>query len=347
MRTFLKATQDTTIYQRYSGSNAGLDEILEVGKVKLSTDVNNMFASSSARMLLNFDIPSNNQYPSQSIYYLNLRIANATTVDRNQKIEVFPISSSWSEGSGYFYQDVRNSQDGASWLTSDTDTLWYTPGGDYTTTVSASYTVSEFPINDIRINITNIIAPVVSGSNTIPWNGLIIKFPNADETNSRNIGNIKVFSSNTHTIFEPTIEVAYNNQVFTTGSLKPIPRHKFSVVAKNLKESYTLGEVDKIYLVVRDMYPDRRFDAIQRYRTQYYLPSSSYYRIRDQQSGAILYEFDPFSSIECDPTGSYITLDTTGLQVNRYYDIDLKVVGNNVVLFPEFEYTFKVDKNGI
>lgn len=347
MRTFLKATQDATIYQRYSGSNSGLDEILEVGKVKLSTDVNNMFASSSARILLNFNIPSNNQYPSQSVYYLNLRIANATTVDRNQRIEVFPISSSWSEGSGYFYQDVRNSQDGATWVTSDTDTSWSTAGGDYSTAVSASYTVSEFPITDLRINVTNIIAPVVSGSNTIPWNGLLIKFPNADETNSRNIGNIKLFSSNTHTIFEPTIEIAYNSQTFITGSLKPIPQRKFTVVPKNLKESYTLGEVDKIYLVVRDVYPDRRFDAVQRFKTTYYLPSSSYYRIRDQQSGAILYDFDQYSAIECDQSGSYIMLDTSGLQVNRHYDIDIKVVGNNVVLFPDFDYTFKVDKNGI
>jgi len=347
MRTFLKATQDATIYQRYSGSNSGLDEILEIGKVARSTDVRNMMASSSARTLITFDIPSNGQYPSSSVYYLNLRIANAEKINRYQRIEVYPISRSWIEGSGYFYQDVRNAEDGASWTFSKKDVSWNTVGGDIISTISASYEVSKYPIEDIKINVTNIIAPVVSGSNDFQWNGLLLKFPTVDELDTENVGNLKLFSSNTHTIFEPTLEVVYNNQTFITGSLKPIPQNKFSVVAKNLKEGYTLGEVDKVYLVVRDAYPDRRFDAVQRFRTTYYLPSSSYYRIRDQQSGVVIYDFDQYSAIDCDRTGSYIMLDTSGLQVDRYYEMDIKIQNNNLVLYPEFNYTFRVDRNGI
>jgi hypothetical protein len=79
----------------------------------------------------------------------------------------------------------------------------------------------------------------------------------------------------------------------------------------------------------------------------YYLPSSSYYRIRDQQSGVVVYDFDQYSAIDCDRSGSYIMLDTSGLQVDRYYELDIKVQNNNLVLYPEFNYTFRVDRNGI
>ena len=186
---------------------------------------------------------------------------------------------------------------------------------------------------------------MVSGSNITPWNGIVIKFTDADETSSANMGNIKVFSGNTHTIFAPTLEIVYNNQVFITGSLKPIPSNYVTVIPRNLREAYTVGEIDKIYLVIRDPYPDKRFDNVQRYRSTYYLPSSSYYRVRDSVSGVILADFDQYSAINCDTSGSYFMLDTTMFEMNRYYTIDLKVVGNNTTFFPEFNYTFKIDND--
>jgi hypothetical protein len=250
------------------------------------------------------------------------------------------------EGSGYFYQDVRNVSDGVTWENASKTQAWTTSGSDYTTTISSSYVFSAVPIEDVKINVTNLLAPVVSGSNQTPWRGLLIKFPNSDETDSTNTGNVKFFSGNTHTIFAPTIEVAWNSQTFITGSLKPIATSNVSIIPKNIKEEYFVGEIDKIYLVVRDKYPDKRFDAVQRYKTIYYLPSESYYRITDTVSGMILYDFDSYSAVDCDVSGSYIKIDTSGLDVNRYYNIDLKVKSNNLVFFPEFNYTFKVDANG-
>lgn len=346
MRKFISATQDASIYQRYQTQNTGLDEILEVGKIIKSTDSATMYSSGSARILINFDIPSLNQYPTNSLYYLNLRLANAKAVNRYQKLEVYPVSRSWVEGSGYFYQDMVTSEDGVTWNTYDKNSSWVSSGSDYISTISSSYTFVTVPITDVKINITNLIAPVVSGSNTIPWNGIIIKYPTSDEINHTNIGNIKFFSSNTHTIFSPKLEVLYVNQTFSTGSLKPIPNGNVTIIPKNLKESYTIGEVDKVYLVVRDPFPDKRFDAVQRYRTTYYLPSSSYFRITDQMSGVVIYDFDQYSAINCDSSGSYITLDTSALDINRYYNIDLKINNNGLTFFPEFNYSFKVDNDG-
>jgi hypothetical protein len=333
MRLFLSPTQDATIYQRYPTLNSGLDEIVEVGKIVKNLDGSGMYASASTRTLIHFDIPSLQQYPVTSKYFLNLRIANATNVNRYQKLEVYPISSSWVEGSGYFYQDVENSQDGVTWET----------GSIYSTDISASYTVSTLPIQDIKIDVTSLIAPVVAGSNITPWNGLLIKFPTLDENDSTNKGNIKFFSSNTHTVFSPKLEIVYVDQSFVTASLKPILDRELSIIPKNLKEVYTIGEVSNVHLVVRDKFPDKRFDATQRYRPQYYLPSSSYFRIRDAASGHIIYDFDQYSALNCDNSGSYFILDTSALEINRYYTIDLKVQNGTKVFFPPFNYEFKVD----
>ena len=115
---------------------------------------------------------------------------------------------------------------------------------------------------------------------------------------------------------------------------------------RNLKQAYTRGEKKKIYLVVRDPYPDKRFDAVQRYKNTYYLPSGSFYRITDEVSGIKIHDFDQFSAISCDPTGSYIMLDTTGLDIERYYKVELKVTTDELVIFPEFNYSFKVENDG-
>lgn len=345
MRTFIQTTQDATIYERYPSANTGLDEIIEVGKVVRPTDTPKLYASASARMLLTFDIPSQQQYSSSSMYYLNLRLANATNVNRYQKLEIYPVSSNWVEGSGYFYQETRNAQDGTNWYMASSMVSWSMAGGDFVTSPSASYTFTKIPIEDIKIDVTNIISPVVSGSNQTVWNGLLIKFPDADEINQTNTGNIKFFSGNTHTVFAPKLEIVSVDQTMTTGSLKALKSSYISIVPKNLKEAYTIGEIDKVRLVVRDPFPDKKFDSIQRYKSTYYLPSESYYRIKDQVSGVVLYDFDQYSAISCDLSGSYFTLDTSGLDVNRYYTIDLKIKSDGLVFFPEFNYTFKIDTN--
>ena len=70
MRTFIKPTQDATIYQRYPTINSGLDEIIEIGKVTNIEDGASRYATASARILLDFDIPSNQQYVTGSKNYV-------------------------------------------------------------------------------------------------------------------------------------------------------------------------------------------------------------------------------------------------------------------------------------
>jgi hypothetical protein len=347
MRKFILPSADTTIYQAFKNNNAGLDEILEIGKViNLNVDFTSSTAyqSGSARTLLNFDLPTTASVPATASYFLNLKLANATNVNRNQKIIVYKVSQSWDEGSGFFYQNVKNVNDGASWTKCTSAVSWSNAGGDFlTTSTSQSISLTSYPLEDIRVDITSIIQPIVSQSLQSTFYGLALQFPVADELDNNNQGNIKVFSTQTHTIHQPTLEIAWNSQTMSTGSLQAIPSLNVKIVPSNLRESYTKGDVDKVTLVVRDQYPLKSFDSTLRYKNKYYLPTSSYYSVVDVQSNTTIIPFDDYSRVNTDSTSSYLVLDTAPLYVGRFYKLKLKVVQGEYSKVFDTETLFKVE----
>lgn len=343
MKKILTASKDTTLYQAYPNNNAGLDEILEIGKVVDISLVEPSYTASSVRSLINFDLPTTASVSANATYFLNLRLANASNVIRNQKILVYPISRSWDEGSGYFYQNIKNVEDGASWARLDGFTSWSNAGGDFlTSSVSASTILSSYPLQDLRIDVTNIVKPYVSQSLQSTFYGLVIQFPVADETNSVNEGNIKVFSTQTHTIHQPTLEVSWDNQTFITGSLLAIPSLDVKIVPSNLKEKYIKGDVARVSLTVRDQFPLKSFDSTLRYKNKYYLPTSSYYSVVDTQSNTTIIGFDDASKISTDTNGSYIVLDTTPLYAGRFYTLLFKVVFGDYTRIINTDTLFKI-----
>lgn len=346
MRKFLIPTKDTTIYQTFPTNNAGLDEILEIGKV-VDENVDfvspTAYESASARAVLYFDLPTSNEIPADAKYYLNLRIANASDIQRNQELVVYKVSRSWDEGSGFFYQNVKNVNDGATWAQCTRTVSWSLAGGDILTAdTSASIRLSSYPLDDIKIDVTDILAPIVSESLQNEFYGLVIQFPVSDEINKDNKGNVKVFSTQTHTVHQPTLEIAWNNQTFVTGSLLPVPPVNVKVVAENVQEKYTKGDVVKITLTVRDQYPLKTFDNTLRYRNRYYLPTSSYYSLVDTQANTTIIPFDEYSKLSCDANGSFVVLDTSPLYINRFYTLRFKFETGSLVKTIPTDVIFKI-----
>lgn len=346
MRTILTASKDTTLYQAYRNNNAGLDEILEIGKV-IDTSVptsSTAYATGSARTLLQFELPTTASVPATASYFLNLRLANADNVKRNQQILIYQVSRSWDEGSGYFYQDIQNVEDGATWARCTSAVSWSSAGGDFLTgSTSQSIVLSSYPLQDIRVDVTNILQPIVSQSLQNTFYGLGLRFPTADEQDSTNKGNVKVFSTQTHTIYQPTLEVVWESQTVVTGSLLPIPTLNVKVVASNLRETYTKGDVDKVTFVVRDQYPVKSFDSVLRYKNRYYLPTSSYFSVVDAQSNTTIIPFDNYSKVDADASGSYVILDTSPLYSGRFYTLKIKVVTGNYSRILDTDTLFKVE----
>jgi len=345
MRLFLTASADNTLYQRNPTNNAGLDEVIEVGKVANPEDLEIAYSSSAARALVNFKLPTSGSIPETASFYLNLRIANAQKLPYSQQLDIYQISGSWTEGSGYYVQQTVNSRDGSTWRQSNTSVSWSTAGGDYYATPSQSITLNEYPLQDLHVDVSNIMQPFIfDNADWSTFKGFIIKYPSASEADYTNEGNIKFFSKQTHTIYAPVLEAVWDDSTFTTGSLKPIPNtYDIEVVPKNPKETYVRGSKEKIRFVVRDKYPRKNFDATLRYKNVYYLPTSSYFGIVDRQAGATVSPIDAFAKLSCDATGSYFVLDTSNLYKNRYYSINLEINNgsDDTNIIPEI-FTFLV-----
>jgi hypothetical protein len=343
MRKFLIPSKDASIYEAYPTNNAGLDEILEIGKVANANWQTPYYTASAARSLLSFDLPTTESVPATAKYFLNLKLANATEVKRNQKILIYQVSQSWDEGSGYFYQNIKNVNDGATWKQVTPTVSWSMEGGAFlTSSVSASITLNTYPIQDVRVDITNIIQPYVSLSRQSNFYGIGLQFPVSDELDKDNEGNVKFFSSQTHTIHQPSLEIAWNSQQFVTGTLTNIPNMNVKVTTADILQEYAKGDVARIYLTVRDEFPLRSFDSTLRYKNKYYLPSSSYYSILDGQANVTVIPFDAYSAINCDRNGSYIDLDTSPLYKGRYYTLKFKLESGSLSRTINTDIWFKI-----
>lgn len=324
MRLFLTASADNTIYQRNPTLNAGLDEILEVGKVANPEDLEIAYSASAARALINFKLPASGSIPETASFYLNLKIANAQKLLYSQQLEIYEISGSWGEGSGYYIQQTINPSDGSTWRQSNTSVSWSNDGGDFYATPSKSIVLDEYPLQDLRVDVSSIMQPIIIDDRN--FEGLIIKFSSESEEDYTNKGNIKFFSRQTHTIHAPVLEVVWDTNTFITGSLKRIPNtFDIQVVPKNVKETYVRGSKEKVRFVVRDKYPQKNFNAELRYKNVYYLPTSSYFSIIDRQAGTVVSPADEFAKLNSDATGSYFILDTSNLYRNRYYAVNVEI----------------------
>ena len=121
--------KDTTIYELNTRKtqNTGLDEVLEVTKF-FDEDSNSVFTGNS-RILTHFDLSEISQsivagdIPTSSKYQLNLTSVDANEVETEYTLEVYPVSQSWSEGSGQF-NDTPINQSGCSWERRNADNLW-------------------------------------------------------------------------------------------------------------------------------------------------------------------------------------------------------------------------------
>lgn len=341
MRYFITASDDTTLYQAYPAINAGFDEILEIGKLQDVELYGTFYTASSVRSIISFNLAQSSSWDATSSYFLNLRLANAKEVDKGQRILIGAVSQSWREGSGYFYQEPENRLDGATWTQATPSVSWSMAGGTLNTVTTASVELTHFPLGDLRVDVTSIIQPFVSQS--LPFYGLYLKFPDADEASSLNSGKLSYFSTQTHTIYQPTLEIVWDDQVFLTGSLVPVgDLTNIHISATTMKAEYQRGSIGKVRLSVRDKYPTRNFDGIQRYGNKYHLPVDTSYRIVDNQSNAIIGDFGTYNRLHCDGTSSYMLVDTSYLYVNREYRVELKIETSEITEYVRLSSKFLV-----
>lgn len=364
--------KDSTIYSGFPALNTGLDEILEVSTFY------NTISPEVSRYVIKFsqteieDIVDNKINGKDFQTNLKNYIANVTGLNAETTLEVYPVSGSWNMGTGR-YSNSPNTENGVSWkfrLTSGSGAwpttfeqyatasysgsnsgggTWYT-GSDLGLNVTHSQVLDYASEKDLNIDVTNTILTWHSSSNSLggfPNDGFLVKQSEEDEfVADRNyITTVKYFSIDTHTIYPPQLEFKWNDFIYDTGSSSNTEINTSRMIATldNNAGAYRRDSVEKIRINSRPQFPQRNFKTGSVYTTNHYLPTASYYAVKDLDTNEFVIDFDTtYTKISADSESSYFTLYMNGLEPERYYQILLKVNIDGETLILDDNYYFKV-----
>jgi hypothetical protein len=340
-------TADASLYSRFPDQNTGLDEILEVS---VKNDINgatylvdpvsgSAFLSDDLRrsivLFSDSDLAILKSYATGSWKAnLKLYLAEAENLNTTYSIEIARVSSSWNMGTGKFADDPATIN-GACWYnpkyyTTATNgwissSYFTTPGGgDWVTSsiVTQSFTYKDS--KDVNANVTTIVNSWFSGSKN---SGFIIKHPNAIENNSGSYVGLNFFSVDTHTIYPPTLEIKWDDSVFTQ-ELNVVTNNLFVLTVDNNTGTYrnTTGKYT-FRIKARNKFPARNFTTGSVYLNNLALPQASYWALQDYKTGDMIIDFDyNYTKVSCDNISSYINVYMDGLEPERYYKLLFRAV---------------------
>lgn len=235
-------------------------------------------------------------------------------------------SGSWqNQGGTWFYKVPANYVNKPKWICNSTS---YPSLVNNSLICSQSFSYGQQ--SDLTLDITRIVRSWLCGC--VPNQGLIlissfeIDTPPLQRTN----GLLQFFSRETNTIYSPYLDVAWDDSVYKTGSLSPITGSTENLInLQYLSKEYKAGSLPKVFVFARDKYPLKQFNKAYQQPamvTPKYLPTSSYYMIKDAESEETIVGFDQYTKLSCDATkGNYFKLQTTGLPQERYFKIYIKV----------------------
>ena len=365
--------KDTFIFSEASSSNAGLDEIIELGGYYDVTGTGEtsrilvQFSSTEIADIVSNKIKSNNYSASLGLY-----LADAYQIPVNTTIYTYPVYSSaggWDNGTGK-YGDIPTNTSGVSWgyQKSTLGTPWLTTNISYPAGVTGSFTGSkagggnwytasgatnlEFtqsnPMNstyDIDINVTEAVK--LWNNNTLVNSGFILKLADNLEFNTTSSIRLKYYSVDTNTIYPPYLDFKWDDSTYSTGSLSVLSNNISTINITNNTGKYTDVGKQRFRISAKPKYPVRTFTTSSIYLTNYALPSGSYWGIRDENTEEMIIDFDTkFTKISCDSQGGYFDMYMDGLQPERYYRILIKTTLDGSTTVVDNQNIFKVVRNG-
>jgi hypothetical protein len=267
-------------------------------------------------------------------------------------------SGSYSGSSGNYiytssYSNICGGIGGGNWF--------YDPNGEFyviagyvfpgyisSFSPSSSVNLSYYPrsIKDIEANVNNIVDGWIGSA--IPNYGFIVKLSSSFEFNSNQHvqPQFKYYSVDTNTIYPPCLEFRWRDyqSVLTgplTGSIVTTSDIKMSL-SQNSGIFYPTS-INKFNVNVSPLYPNRVYQTSSLFTNLNYLPTSSYYAIKDLATNEFVVNFDnQYTQISSDSTGNYFSVYMSGLEPERYYKILIKTIINGSTLIFDDNYYFKV-----
>jgi hypothetical protein len=352
MYYFVTSSKDATLYLQQPSQNTGRDEILEVSK----TYYGNL--KDVAHTLIKFDTDTLSSKISSgevtmSEATLLLRECESDEVPLDYTIYANIVSGSWEMGIGTRFDDITS--DGVSWKQRNNNVEWL--DDDYATGVTGSlngyggtwFTGSEstqsfsYESTDISMDVSASLNEWISG--TYSNEGFILRHSSVFENDTNDYGQLKFFSKETNTIYQPKIRIGWDDSYFTTGSLTELSEDDIKVTFKRLKSTYKVNSKPKVLVFGRELYPLKTYTNEFAYNDVKFLPSTTYYQVKDAITDEVIIPFSNYSKVSCDSNGNFIRLNLENWETNREYYIEIKVDRDGVVeYFSDKDLTFLVEK---
>ena len=364
-------TKDATLYSLYPSMNTGLDAILEVSNTRnleLKPDV--------SRYLIEFDtseiqdIIDNKILGNEFDVFLKNSIATAQGINANVKLEIFATAQSWNNGTGH-YLDIPEVNDGVSWnfrnfisgstwdmsgnvgaygFTGSYDLLNSPQGGGsfFTSSTLIPQVTESFNLRsnkDLELNVKEFTKLWYSGS--IPNYGFLTKLSSSAEFHpSSSIQPIlKYYSVDTNTIYPPQLEFRWRDYSLYSPSTSSIVNTKqIKLSLDDNQGEFQPSSINRFHVNVSPLYPTRSYQITSSLFTgTNYLPTSSYYAIKDLATNEFIINFDTqYTQISSDIRGNYFDVYMSGLEPERYYKILIKTEIDGSTLILDDDYYFKV-----
>ena len=361
--------KDSTLYSYYPSMNTGMDPILEISNINKSTN------PQISRYLVEFVQSEIEEVIDQKIktseWDVNYRnyIATAQGLTEETKVEIYPIAQSWPNGTGT-YLDSPIVTDGCNWFSGSV--AWSSSGEDsFGNTVTGSFNTDYIPsgggawlINsgstnfkvsqsfdirsqkDINLSVKEVVSRWYSGS--ILNNGFITKWEDLVEftTNTSIQPIMKFYSVDTNTIYPPQLEFKWRDysSVLTGSATASIV--DTTNIATALAENpgvFTPQSVNRFRFNVAPKYPKKVFQTSSFFTGTNYLPTASYYAIKDLETNEFVVNYDTsYTQLSSDSKGNYFDVYMNGLEPERYYKICVKTNIKGSTLILDDNYYFKV-----
>tara|TARA_R100001443_G_scaffold112559_2_gene126150 strand:- start:3277 stop:4440 length:1164 start_codon:yes stop_codon:yes gene_type:complete len=381
----IRPKKDTTIYEWTSSINTGIDEVLEIEKIISSSGTTDTYNSRILMKFDLSEISqsvSNGQITSPK-YYLNLYTLSGKSLAYKYGLEAFPVSQSWDMGKGRRIDRttiggvISHDSEGASWTYRDGEqyfgTQWASQSaagsqleegttGSFCTTVgggtwyvgsgSASQSF-DYEDTDVRMDVTDIVDGWLNGTITSNEGFIIMRSGSTqpgvidEERNGKPYGSLQFFSMDTHTIYEPKLEVSWEDRQ-TTNVLSVIDVDSDNIVDIRTKGTYKKSDRAKIQLIARPKFPEKTYVTQSEALTKYRLPKFSYWSVKDMVTEETVIPFDSQSTwMSNDSDGSYFNLWMNQFYEERRYKFVFKTLTGDYE-YPTTEriydndYTFKV-----
>ena len=310
-------------------------------------------------------------------------IATAQGVVEATDISVHPLAQSWFNGTGTYLDvpqttdgcnwnspDFKNS--GVAWSSSGTDSTdhyvtssfnsefspqgggaWYYSGSDGTEyEVTQSFDTRS--TKDLKVNAKTVCSLWYSASlgvhasASLPNYGFITKWENSVEfsENTQIQPVMQFYSVDTNTIYPPQLEFKWRDyQSVLTGSPTASivdTTNLISSLAEN-PGTFTPESVNKFRFNVAPKYPTRIFSTGSLFTQVRYLPTASYYAVKDLDTNEYVIDYDTrFTQLSSDDKGNYFNIYMNGLEPERFYAICIKTNINGSTLVLDDNYYFKV-----